>query len=363
MVVFHKTYELVKWMHGLLNNFPKSEKYTLAQRIENTELSVLEGIIQSNNDFDKRAAIERTIVELDKLRIFFRLAKDLQFIPFAQYEEGAKRLDEIGRLLGGWRKKSLPVRQAGCAGKPAPAIPSGADAKVPPSGAQEAPATGSATSPARAEQGIGNIHCPSRSAEALLHLRMQLRAKLPRKFAAPLSLRKQGFRRSETWAGQDPEHARAVIRGGNWDNGANAGPFNANLNNLPTDTNNNIGFRCCNSSEKAGREQIPSHAGFGAPTGMPDSARELQGSMPKHAISCVEWGNGGMLNMKVGAARLVAGSLHALAAAAWAQASKSNAAAVQACWPAAFGQWIGRTDAVRLPQKAAMVAEQWTVAE
>jgi len=111
MVVFHRTYELVKWMHGLLNNFPKSEKYTLAQRIENTELSVLEGIIQSNNDFDKRAAIERTIVELDKLRIFFRLAKDLQFIPFAQYEEGAKRLDEIGRLLGGWRKKSLPMRQ------------------------------------------------------------------------------------------------------------------------------------------------------------------------------------------------------------------------------------------------------------
>ncbi len=41
----------------------------------------------------------------------------------------------------------------------------------------------------------------------------------------------------------------AVKRGGNWDNGADAGPFCANLNNLPTDTNNNIGFRCCNSSQ------------------------------------------------------------------------------------------------------------------
>ena len=183
MVVFHRTYELVKWMHGLLNNFPKSEKYTLAQRIENTELSVLEGIIQSNNDFDKRAAIERTIVELDKLRIFFRLAKDLQFIPFAQYEEGAKRLDEIGRLLGGWRKKSLPMRQnaapaaqkfpaAHCAtdasvktaspaqggeatgaGKPASAAPSGADATAPTAGApgaQQAQAAGNATAAVRA---------------------------------------------------------------------------------------------------------------------------------------------------------------------------------------------------------------------
>lgn len=39
----------------------------------------------------------------------------------------------------------------------------------------------------------------------------------------------------------------AVNRGGNWWNGAHAGPFYANLNNAPTDTNYNIGFRCCKS--------------------------------------------------------------------------------------------------------------------
>jgi len=38
---------------------------------------------------------------------------------------------------------------------------------------------------------------------------------------------------------------RAVQRGGNWNNGANAGPFCANLNNAPSNTNYNIGFRCC----------------------------------------------------------------------------------------------------------------------
>ena len=111
MIVFHKTYEFIKWLHALLNNFPKSEKYTLAQKIENASLSVLEGVIKSNHDFDKAASIEATIVELDKLRVFFRLAKDLRFISFAQYEEGAKLIDEIGRLLGGWKKKSLPRMQ------------------------------------------------------------------------------------------------------------------------------------------------------------------------------------------------------------------------------------------------------------
>lgn len=40
-----------------------------------------------------------------------------------------------------------------------------------------------------------------------------------------------------------------VQRGGNWNNGANAGPFSANLNNAPSDLNNNIGFRCDEQKE------------------------------------------------------------------------------------------------------------------
>jgi len=36
----------------------------------------------------------------------------------------------------------------------------------------------------------------------------------------------------------------AAIRGGNWNNGANAGAFTLNLNNAATNTNTNIGFRC-----------------------------------------------------------------------------------------------------------------------
>jgi hypothetical protein len=34
------------------------------------------------------------------------------------------------------------------------------------------------------------------------------------------------------------------IRGGNWNNGSNAGVETLNLNNTPGNTNNNIGFRC-----------------------------------------------------------------------------------------------------------------------
>jgi hypothetical protein len=36
---------------------------------------------------------------------------------------------------------------------------------------------------------------------------------------------------------------RLPIRGGNWDNGANAGVFALNLNNSRSNVNSNIGFR------------------------------------------------------------------------------------------------------------------------
>ena len=36
----------------------------------------------------------------------------------------------------------------------------------------------------------------------------------------------------------------AFLRGGNWNNGANTGLFTLNLNNSPSNSNGNIGFRC-----------------------------------------------------------------------------------------------------------------------
>lgn len=37
---------------------------------------------------------------------------------------------------------------------------------------------------------------------------------------------------------------RVFLRGGNWNNGSNAGAFALNLNWSGTTSNNNVGFRC-----------------------------------------------------------------------------------------------------------------------
>jgi len=47
-------------------------------------------------------------IELEKLRLLIRLAKDLRLLAMKQYGLIAERIDEIGRLLGGWIKSQAP---------------------------------------------------------------------------------------------------------------------------------------------------------------------------------------------------------------------------------------------------------------
>lgn len=53
--------------------------------------------------------------------------------------------------------------------------------------------------------------------------------------------------RSEGFELKSVESLGAAIRGGNWNNGGNAGVFSLNLNNAPSNTNTNIGFRAASS--------------------------------------------------------------------------------------------------------------------
>jgi hypothetical protein len=78
--------------------------------------------------------------------------------------------------------------------------------------------------------------------------------------------RKLGFPTQRDVLAWRASSARGAISGGNWNNGANDGRFALNLNNAPSNTNNNIGFRCALPEVKATRlsgGQI--HGGFAPP--------------------------------------------------------------------------------------------------
>jgi len=104
LIIFQKVYDLIKEVYQDCNNFPKSQRFILGQRIENTAVNILEGIVVANSEEKKLSTILKVSVEIEKMRIFLRLSKDLAFLAFKRYEVLSAKLDEIGRMCGGWIK-------------------------------------------------------------------------------------------------------------------------------------------------------------------------------------------------------------------------------------------------------------------
>jgi len=102
--LFQKTYDYYEWVYPHLKNYPKSERFTLVQKIEDSLLELLSMVVMARKADGDLEYLEKADQELEKLRVFMRLSKDLEFISIVLYEDSSEKLDEIGKLLGGWMK-------------------------------------------------------------------------------------------------------------------------------------------------------------------------------------------------------------------------------------------------------------------
>ena len=76
----------------------------LGDRIESAALDVLEGLIEATYTRDRAQLLSTVNLRIEKLRFLTRLSLDLGYLDPRRYEHAARSLDEIGRLVGAWRK-------------------------------------------------------------------------------------------------------------------------------------------------------------------------------------------------------------------------------------------------------------------
>ena len=98
-------HELLAWIIPKLDQFPRNRRFTLGERIENGLLLVLENLIQATFQKPHTAYLQTANVQLDVVRHLWRLSHTLQSVSHKSYGQGAERLTELGRQIGGWRKK------------------------------------------------------------------------------------------------------------------------------------------------------------------------------------------------------------------------------------------------------------------
>ena len=103
--IFSRLHDFLLWLLPQAVQFPRAYRFTLAERVQRHALALQETLIAAGLRPEGRAErLREADTQLAQLKQTLRLCKDLDLLTLAQYEHAAERLNEIGRLLGGWLK-------------------------------------------------------------------------------------------------------------------------------------------------------------------------------------------------------------------------------------------------------------------
>ena len=103
--ILTKIYDLLKFSIPILSKFPRDQKFLLGDQFQKLLTEILDAFIEAYYSKKKLPLLLPINLKLEKLRYRIRLSHDFRFISNKQYGQLSEKVDEIGRMLGGWIKK------------------------------------------------------------------------------------------------------------------------------------------------------------------------------------------------------------------------------------------------------------------
>jgi len=113
-IVTHLTLAYKLW-HSYLPNIPKDSRYTLGTKIDALFIETAEPIFIATylGKDQKLPYLRKAAAQLDLVKFFLQILWEIQSLDNKKYVVLSEKLDEIGRMLGGWiRQLSNNTRPA-----------------------------------------------------------------------------------------------------------------------------------------------------------------------------------------------------------------------------------------------------------
>ena len=110
LLIYQKYIDLVEYGYNLLKKYPKSEKYGLTSEMRKSMFETIRLILYANkiaNRGIRLQTINKIDAEVSSQKFFVRFSYKNKYISHSNYFEWSKRLDEIGKIIGGWIKSCL----------------------------------------------------------------------------------------------------------------------------------------------------------------------------------------------------------------------------------------------------------------
>ena len=102
--LIHKLCEFYKLFHEYLKLFPKSEKYSLGQKVESLILETIEDsfAVAYGQKIEKIPLLQTMSIKTNLLKTLDRLTFEIRAIDNKKYITLQEQLQEVGKMIGGW---------------------------------------------------------------------------------------------------------------------------------------------------------------------------------------------------------------------------------------------------------------------
>ena len=104
--------EFCGWTFDRTASIPKSQRFTFGQRIDSITLDILQLVIRAIHSKEKKDYLDETNLLLEELRVLWRLVQKRGWISLRQLDFVQAKLDECGRMIGGWMKQQRGKAEA-----------------------------------------------------------------------------------------------------------------------------------------------------------------------------------------------------------------------------------------------------------
>ena len=102
--VFEKWMHILDWIFDTSEKYPKSVRFTLANRTINHALEIEELLIEAIYTKKRLPMLYKINIYVEKIRVLMRIAHKRSYISTKQYGYISEAINNFGSMIGGWIK-------------------------------------------------------------------------------------------------------------------------------------------------------------------------------------------------------------------------------------------------------------------
>jgi len=106
IAIINKVYDILKWIIPKIEKFPRTQKFVLGDRLENSLLDLQQMLLVALKADNKKQILALADAKLAEIKMLARLTTELEYISLGQNRYLMAELVECGKMLGGWRRKT-----------------------------------------------------------------------------------------------------------------------------------------------------------------------------------------------------------------------------------------------------------------